>query len=225
MDPDSGGQGWHRSCPSASHPRLAASGGSPQVPAVPAPHPTEVMMTTGKDDFRGWCCRQPGADTPRARGEGARDDARHDHLGVQRPASARPGPQPSPALWEPGAKPHCVLRARHGAAGPISIRETRTDLVPGHRRSGHAGYGDRAFQLQYWGTQTRFNTQPPCLRVAGPTHPKHRPGSWSLMGSAPPGIDQDAGEAGLLTTAADNRPATHLPSTPRAQHAEILMPG
>lgn len=32
-------------------PRLAASGGSRQVPAVPAPHPTEVM-TTGKDDFR-----------------------------------------------------------------------------------------------------------------------------------------------------------------------------
>lgn len=69
MDSDSEGQGWHHSYPSASHPRLVASGGSLQVPAVPAPHPTEVMMTTGKDNFQGWCCQQPEADTSPGQGK------------------------------------------------------------------------------------------------------------------------------------------------------------
>lgn len=144
-------------------PQAGSLWGSLQVPAVPALHPTEVMMTTGKDDFRGWCCRQPGVDTSRGQGTWARVAARNRPpqrtRGLQ--ASGRACSQAqSTAFSKPsslGARDKASLCPQSEPChSGTNFRKgnLHSPRFPGHRRTERADYDDRAFQLQDWGTQT-----------------------------------------------------------------------
>lgn len=148
------------------------------------------------------------------------------------------------SLWERGRKPHCDLRA---SLTPCS-HDTTLEMGMSHPRS---PFPIPRWTTCVWlrrqkvtsnrrirghnGQRLACNRQPQAKRAPPGASPAWAPQSTHLACWTPE-VDQTQDAQGcerprpsrgsrLAMATGDHTPATHLPSAPRAQHPEILMPG